>query len=85
VGVDAVPFAVSLNGVPTPSPVSTKVPDAKIDAATVHVNDIEAVPPLPSLAVTETVNGEPDAVVGVPLITPVVELIVNPGGKFVAE
>ncbi len=49
----------------------------------VKVADPDA--PLVSVAVTVTENGLPVAVVGVPLITPVVALMVSPGGRPVAE
>ena len=52
-------------------------------ALTVSWKLVSAVPPLPSLTATATVNGEPVLLVGVPLTTPAV-LIVSPGGKPVA-
>ena len=82
-GSESVADIVRLNGVPALSDwLPGLVTVTTLWIVQVKVADPDA--PVVSVAVTWTVNGLPVAVVGVPLITPVVLSMDRPGGSPVA-
>jgi hypothetical protein len=75
------PTSSWVTGVPDPSDWAPGFV-TEIVLVTVHANDVEPENPAPSVAVT--VTDDAPAVVGVPLIVPVVALIDRPAGRPVA-